>query len=235
MEVAEDAAASGDEGAVRWHVITRREHHVVDVRDRRGRPWPRYARVEASLESDLGAPISPHRRFAACRRSSGRWAFRAGSACSSWSSMSPCASVASAMTYASAGSALLSPSRRCGRRCDEQDCLPARVFDSDHDLGYARVGRVRGANVAHAAGSDDDNGPSWSCHMRSFLSRQGFCGRTALVQSSCSNRAVVGRCSSLAGRGHSVTRSMRILERSKESACPPCRPPTFPTSSPSGA
>ena len=62
----------------------------------------------------------------------------------------------------------------------------------DHDLGYARVGReVRGANVAHAAGSDDDNGPSWSCHVRSFLSRPGFCGPTAVMQSSCGRRAVV--------------------------------------------
>ena len=47
-----------------------------------------------------------------------------------------------------------------------------------HDLGYARVGReVRCANVAHAAGSDDDNGPSWCCHVRSFRSRAGLCGR----------------------------------------------------------
>ena len=234
MEVAEDAAASGDESAVRWHVITRREHHVVNVTEIAAgdhRACTRHARVEASLESDLHGCA----RFLYRIADSLRVGDRQGDGLFAQDRTPVLEELVEHVAV-----------RVCGQRHDVRVrrslrcCLPVgrAAADAtskivcprgcsirDDDLRYARVRReIRGANVAHAAGSDDDNGPSWSCHVRSCLSRPGFC-----------RPAVVGRCSSLAGRGHSVTRSLRILERSKESACPPSRPPTFPRSSPSGA
>ena len=176
----------------------------------------------------MGAPdcstASQIRCVSAILRAMG-FSHRIGRPCSrSWSSMSPCASVASAMTYASAGV--------CAAVSQSTVRPPMRRARSS-----ARAGVRFAITMSDTRGSDARSVARMSPMRPAPTTTTVHPGVATCVPFDRGRgfALAVGRCSSLAGRGHSVSRSLRILERSKESACPPICLPTSPTSSRLGA